>query len=261
MKRYFRIYKAIFRINIAYILAYRISFINNIISSLGWGVFQIVWITLLTNKAQTAFGWRQDEMIFLAMGYIVALGIFHFLFSRNFDAFSRIIDRGEFDSHLLKPLDTQFSISTMILSYANVVRSLVGIILIIWWAHIHHYPIGPLEVLNFALLIGVGVMTMYSIWFIFITLLIWYPNLNNMADFLYTLNGLARYPSDMIRMSGKIILYLFIPLALVVATPMRALLRKNVLPDELLLVGLCVLLFYISRMFWKHSLKSYTSAS
>lgn len=259
--KYFRIYKAIFKINVAYILAYRTNFINNIISSLGWGMFQIIWMTLLTNKAKIAFGWKQDEMIFLAMGYIVSLGIFHFFFSRNFDAFSRIIDRGEFDSHLLKPLDTQFLISTMILSYANVIRTFVGIGLMIWWATIHHYQVGIFEVLNFSFLIGVGVMVMYSIWFIFITSLIWYPNLNNMVDFLYTLNGFARYPSEMLRMSGKLILYLFIPLSLAVATPIRALIGKSLWPDELLLLGICMSLLYISRKFWKYSLKYYTSAS
>jgi len=261
MLRYFRIYKAIFKINTAYMLTYRASFINGIVSSLGWGMFQIIWMTLLTTKAKTVFGWRQDEMIFLAMGYIVSLGVFHFFFSRNFDAFSRIIDRGEFDSHLLKPLDKQFLISSMILSYPNAIRTMVGIGLIIWWSVIHQYHIGLFEVLNFSFLIGVGVMTMYSIWFIFITSLIWYPNLNNMVDFLYTINGLSRYPSEMIRLSGKIILYLFLPLILVVATPIRALLQKNMWPDELLLVVICALLFYLSRKFWKYSLKYYTSAS
>lgn len=242
-------------------LAYRTSFINGIISSLGWGVFQIIWITLLTNKAKTVFGWRQDEMIFLAMGYIVSLGIFHFFFSRNFDAFSRIIDRGEFDSLLLKPLDVQFSISTSILSYPNAVRTFVGLGLMIWWAIIHHYQIGFVEILNFSFLIGVGVMLMYAIWFIFITSLIWYPNLNNMVDFLYTINGLARYPSEMLRMSGKLILYFFIPLSLVVATPIRSMLQKSLWPDGFLLVSICSILLFISRMFWKHSLKYYTSAS
>lgn len=242
-------------------LAYRASFINGILASLGWGMFQIIWITLLTNKAQIIFGWSRDEMIFLAMGYIVSLGIFHFFFSRNFDAFSRIIDRGEFDSHLLKPIDTQFSISTSVLSYPNALRTIVGIILMVWWAYIHHYPIGVLEVLHFSLLIGVGVMLMYSIWFIFITSLIWYPNLNNMVDFLYTINGLARYPSEMFRVGGKLILYLFIPLSLTIATPIRVLIQKSLWPDELLLVGICALLFYISRKFWKYSLKYYTSAS
>jgi ABC-2 type transport system permease protein len=242
-------------------LAYRASFINGIVSSLGWGAFQIIWMTLLTNKARTVFGWRQDEMIFLAMGYIVSLGIFHFFFSRNFDAFSRVIDKGEFDSHLLKPIDTQFSISTSILSYPNAIRIFVGIGLMIWWAALHHYQIGIFEALNFGFLIIMGVMIMYSIWFLFITSLIWYPNLNNMVDFLYTLNGLSRYPAEMIRMSGKLILYIFIPLALTVATPIRALLHKSLFPDEFFLILICVTLLYLSRKFWKYSLKYYTSAS
>jgi len=261
MNRYLRIYKAIFKINTAYMLTYRTSFINGLVSSFGWGAFQIIWMTLLTNKTKMVFGWKQDEMILLALGYSVSIGILHFLFSRNFDAFSRIIDRGEFDSHLLKPLDSQFSISTSILSYPNAVRTVVGLGLIVWWSIAHNYHIGLIEILNFSFLIGAGVMVTYSIWCLFITLLIWYPNLNNMADLLYTMDGLARYPPEMIRMSGNIILYFLIPLTLVVATPVRVLLQKNMWPDEALLLGLCVLLLYLSRKFWKYSLKYYTSAS
>ncbi len=82
-----------------------------------------------------------------------------------------------------------------------------------------------------------------------------------MVDFLYSLNGLARYPAEMIRTSGKIALYLFLPLTLCIATPVKVLLQKNPLGDIVLLVALTTGLLIISRMFWKHSLKYYTSAS
>ncbi len=160
------------KLNFAYVMTYRANFINSIISALGWGIFQIVWIFLLTSRNATVFGWRRDEMITLAIGYIILLGVYHFLFSRNFASFSRIIDRGEFDSILIKPIDPQFQISSMLISYPNSIRALVGVLILIWWAGINHYSIGLLQICDFILLLGVGVMTIYSIWFIFATILI-----------------------------------------------------------------------------------------
>lgn len=249
------------RINLVYLLTYRANFINNIISSLGWGVFQIVWIGLLMGKRGTVFGWTSDDMILLTFGYFMVLGIFHFLFSRNFDAFSRVIDRGEFDAILLKPLDSQFHSTLRIASYANLIRALVGLILIIAWIVIKHYTVTPLQIILFSFYTCVGIITLYSIWLIFITTLIWYPNLSNMTDLLYTVNGLARYPGEMIRSSGKVLLYILIPLSLTISAPMKILLHKNALEDVLILTVVGIALFVVSRMFWKHSLKFYMSAS
>lgn len=261
MKRYLRIYLAILKINLAYLFAYRANFINNIIVSLGWGVFQIVWIVLLTGKRGDFYGWTQNDLVFLTLGYFMTLGIFHFLFSRNFDAFSRVIDRGEFDAILLKPLDSQMHATMRIVSYANLIRSLVGLVLIIGWTSVQQYSITLGEVFLFGLYIGVGVMTMYSIWLLFSTTLIWYPNLSNMIDLLYTINGFARYPAEMIKNSGKLVLYFLIPLLLTISTPVKILLHKNAVEDIVILTLCCIVLFTGSRIFWNHSLKHYTSAS
>lgn len=261
MDRYLRIYWAMIKINFAYLLAYRANFVNNIISALAWGTFQVVWITLLMGKRGTVFGWTADDMILLTFGYFMVLGVFHFLFSRNFDMFSRIIDRGEFDAILLKPIDSQFHSTMRIVSFANLVRAIVGLVLIIVWIVIKHYSVTLVQVVLFGFYMGIGVITLYSIWLIVITTLIWYPNLSNMTDLLYTINGLARYPGELIRSSGKIILYILIPLSLSISAPMKILLQKNALEDVVILTLSALVLFTVSRLFWKHSLKFYMSAS
>lgn len=261
MKRYLRIYLAILKINLAYLFAYRANFINNIIVSLGWGGFQIVWIVLLTGKRGDFFGWSQNDLVFLTLGYFMTLGIFHFLFSRNFDAFSRVMDRGEFDSILLKPLDSQMHVTMRIVSYANIIRSFVGLALIIAWVIIQRHPVTIMEVLFFGIYIGIGIMTLYSIWLLFSTTLIWYPNLSNMIDLLYTINGFARYPAEMVRNSGKIVLYILIPLLLTISTPVKILLHKNALEDVIISSLWSGVLFIASRIFWNYSLRHYTSAS
>jgi len=261
IKRYLRIYRAILKINLVYLLTYRANFINNIVSALGWGAFQIVWIVLLTGKRGTAFGWTQDDMIFLTLGYFMVLGIFHFIFTRNFDTFSRIVDRGELDAILLKPIDSQFHSTMRIVNYANLVRAIVGIVLIIIWSSLKHYHMSPIDIVFFCIYVGVGVMTMYSIWLIFVTMIIWYPNLSNMVDLLFTINGFARYPVEMVRNSGKIALYIFIPLLLSISAPIKILIHKNATQDIITLTLICIGLFMFSRWLWKWALRYYTSAS
>lgn len=261
MRRYLRIYKAIIKINIAYILTYRANFFNGMISSFLWGAFNVMWVTLITYKAKQAFGWQSNDLVIISIGYVILTGFSYTLFAHNFENFSRIIDRGEFDSVLLKPVDSQFHISTTRISIGSFIRTITGGSFLIWWVTSHHYVIGPVQLISFLLLLGVGVCLMYSIWFIFITSLIWYPNLSNLTELLYTFNGFARYPAEMIRSSGSFLLFFFLPISLIVATPVKVLLQKNAWGDMSILFGLSIFLLYLSRIWWKHALKSYTSAS
>ena len=261
MKRYLRIYKAIITINFAYLLAYRANFINSVLSSMAWGIFNFIWIGLLTSKSSHVFGWRTDELVIITIGYVLLTGIFYSLFTRNFENLSRIIDRGELDSILLKPMDSQFQVSMMRISFSSLIRTVMGGGLLIWWIATHHYPVAFIEVFGFVALMGVGVVMMYSIWFIFLTVLIWYPNLGNMVELLYTINGFARYPIEMLKNTRLVALLIFVPMALIVSTPAKALLEKNAWGDIALLCGISALLFVLSRVGWKYALKSYTSAS
>ncbi|MCX6731279.1 MAG: ABC-2 family transporter protein [Candidatus Roizmanbacteria bacterium] len=261
MRRYLRIYKAVLKINLSLILAYRANFISHLFSTTAWAAFNFIWIGLLTHKASSAFGWRSDELVVITIGYIIITGIYYFLFAHNFENFSQIIDHGRFDSILLKPLDSQFQISMMDASYASLIRTVLGVIGLIWWVSAHHYSVGLFQVVSFIVLMGVGVVVMYSVWFLFITTLIWYPNLSNIVDFLYTLNGFARYPAEMLRNSGIPSLILLVPISLIVATPVKILLQKNAWGDILLIIVIGCTLFWLSRIFWKFALKHYTSAS
>ena len=261
MKRYLRIYKALIKINASVILAYRTNFLNQLFSTFAWGAFNFVWIVLLTSKAKMVFGWQGDELVIISIGYIIITGVYYTLCAHNFENFSRIIDRGEFDTILLKPLDTQFQISLLKISYASFIRTIFGTGLLIWWVTSHHFNVGIFQALGFVALVAIGVIMMYAFWFICITILFWFPNLNNMVELLYTINGFVRYPVEMLKASGLTPLLIFIPLSLIISTPVKVLLQKNAWGDIGLLFVLCTILLFLSRIFWNFALKSYTSAS
>lgn len=261
MKRYLRIYNAIIKINLSLILTYRANFFNNMFSSFAWGVFNFVWIALLTNKAKMIFGWKSEELVIITICYVTLTGLYYTLFSHNFGNFSRIVDRGELDGILLKPIDSQFQISMIRISFPSFIRTIMGVLALIWWVNVHAISIGIAQAFAFVILFGVGVLLMYSVWFLFITILIWYPNLGNLVELLYTLNSFARYPTEVIKSEGVTALLIFIPISLIVSTPVKALLQKNAGWDVMLLVVISACLFYISRLWWKYALKHYTSAS
>ncbi|NMB84193.1 hypothetical protein GYA28_02795 [Candidatus Roizmanbacteria bacterium] len=260
MKTYLKVYWRVIKINISSILVYRLSFINQVVSSMGWGMFQIIWINLLTYKSQTIFGWSRDELIALASSYVIAIAIFHVFFSRNFQDFSRIVNYGQLDSYLLKPVDSQFLLSTRIVSYASASRIVFGLYFLVSILIKNHLTPSFTNIVGYIVLMACGILLTYSVWFIVSTIIIWHPQLNNIIDFLFNFNGISRYPKEMILETHNFLLLFLIPITLTIATPTKALFGKALEGDVFMLIAFTAFLFVISRWFWHFALRSYTSA-
>lgn len=242
-------------------MAYRAYAINSIASTVGWGAFQFIWIQLLTIQTKSAFGWSKDELVILAILYVIVIGIFHFLFTRNFDRFSTTIDRGELDFLLLKPIDSQFTATCFFISYPNLLRSILGVILLVVYLNLRHIVLPLHGIVGFFVFIGFGIVLLYSLWLFYTTLLIWFPRLTNIIDFLYTINGMARYPTRMIQEMRNFIIIFLLPFSLTIASPVRVLVRGTLQGDVFGLVALSCGMFVFTRFFWKFALRHYTSAS
>src|SRR3989344_5190256 len=186
MKRYLRIYKSLLKINLTTLLAYRINLFNSVISSASWGIFSVVSILILTSRTQDIFGWRREDIILITACYGVAIGIFHALFSNNFHRMGRIIFLGQLDSILLKPIDSQFSLSFWMFNFASIVRIAIGLGLAIFLVDNVGYEITLWGVSLFFLLLIIGIATLYSIWFIVCSILVWIPETSNIVEFMFS---------------------------------------------------------------------------
>lgn len=261
MKRYLRVYRAYAKISLQTLLAYRGNFVNNLISTLSWGLFSFVSIYLLTSKASTVYGWTRDELILLTCGYQILIGIFHTLFSRNFERMAETINLAQLDSFLLKPLDSQFVLSMRWVNFLSLIRIVVGLGFSIYVLEHSTLPVSPWNVLFFAFLLGVSIILLYSIWYVVVTLIIWYPRMSNVVELMYSVSGMTRYPGEMYRNAMGPFFAFMIPIVIIMTTPVRALLSKVTLWDVSLLFVLAGMFFYASRKFWKFALRHYTSAS
>jgi len=261
MKRYLSLYRAFFKFSVMNFTVFRANLINGIVSTVGWGIFQLIWIRLLTIRTQSAFGWSKNELTILALMYVIVIGVFHFLFTRNFDRFSRIIDRGELDFMLLKPVNPQFYATCFIFSLPNLARVFIGSIFLVLFMILTKTTITLAGMAFFLVLSLFGIILLYSLWLSYSTLLIWFPRLTNIIDFLYTINGMARYPVEMLKGLQYFLLFFVLPFALTISTPAKVFLRGGLDQDTVILIVFSLGLFFISNQFFKFALRHYTSAS
>jgi len=261
MGRYIRIYRELLRLNLSALLAYRSNFVNSVVASIAWGVFSLISIILLTYRTQSVFGWTREEILLLTGAYSVLIGIFHTLFSRNFERFSRLVLYGQLDAVLVKPVDTQFLVSFWLVNYAGLFRVIVGAAFIIYLLHALTITIPVSVGAVFLLFLIAGVLLLYSVWFLAATLTIWFPRLTNIVDVMYTVSGISRLPREMYQQLSWYIFLFLLPLTFIVITPVRALIGNVTPTDSIGLVSFAFILFFLSRKFWQFALRFYTSAS
>lgn len=261
MKRYIELYKALLHFSFLRFTTYRALFINSMIATVGWGFFQIIWINLLTVRTRSAFGWSKNELIILAILYVIIIGFFHFFFTGNFERFSHIIDKGELDFILLKPIDSQFMVTNYLQRFPNLVRVALGILFLFVYLFISNTHVAPAGWVGFCVFIIFGIVLLYSLWLMYCTLLIWFPRISNLIDFLYTINGMSRYPTEMMYEVKNFILLFILPFSIALATPAKVLVRGTLNGEVAGLVFLSISLFIAARIFWKFALRHYTSAS
>lgn len=260
MERYIKIYKKILELNFSNLLIYRANFINNIISSISWALFSILSILLLTSKTNSFFGWTRNEMILLTGGYSILIGIFHTFFTRNFEKMSEIVNYGRLDSLLTKPVDLQFFISTRYVNFTSSFRIIVGIFLMIYIFQRNHINPSIFQFIGFSTLLIFGLITLYSIWFLVISITFWFPKLSNLPDFMYSFTSIGRYPSEMLKELSNYLFLFLIPITIIITIPMKALINKILIGDIGFMVIVSFVMLIISRKFWLFALKFYTSA-
>ncbi|HSW88870.1 MAG TPA: ABC-2 family transporter protein [Candidatus Saccharimonadales bacterium] len=261
MKRYLKLYALLLRLGLVSLLTYRVNFINNVLSSILFSSLTILAMMLLTSRTSSVFGWTRYELWLLTAVYNVVFGIVYILFASNFDELVKIINKGELDSWLLKPIDTQFSISVWKVAYANLFRCIIASCYIFFLLSLLYIAPTLITLLNFVICILFSILLIYSASFLIMTLAIWFSTLTNLMELIYYMNGLTRYPREMYRGVGNLVFFILFPLTLVVVVPTRTLLGKASFMEYSLLFVCSITLFFLSRKFWKFALRFYTSAS
>ena len=262
MKRYFSIYRQLLIVNYHRALNHKADFLNGLFASIMWGVFSVLVVFILTSRSSSVFGWSRPELFVLTGVFNILIGgITRMFFSGNFDRFSHIVQYGELDGLLLKPLSSQFILSFWYINYPNAVRIIFAVIFTIIALAFAHIPLTLLSTLFFIVLIVFGAILMYSFWYLVMTFVIWFPDLYNLTELLYTTDNITRYPPQILWTMRIGLFFIFFPLTLSVSVPTKVLLHTATITDVALLISISLGLLYLTKLFWNFALKYYSSAS
>src|SRR6266702_5494352 len=149
MRHYIKIYFTLLRLSWLSLIMYRANFINSIFSTLIWSTLTMTTMFLITSHSSSVFGWSRNELLLLSAIYNVFIGLFNFFFKYNFKQFVNMVNLGQLDGFLVKPLDSQFLISFWQMNFTGMVRSVFGVFITLYLLHLMQVSIVFANVVGF----------------------------------------------------------------------------------------------------------------
>jgi ABC-2 type transport system permease protein len=261
VSRYLSVYLSFLRNCLIREMGFRGHFFLLVFSNAAWTLLSLAFAGFLFTNVRSVAGWDLDSMIVLTGTFSLVLGILHGLFQTNMSRLSEQVNRGELDYVLIKPIDSQFYVSTRYVNLNEVPTVIIATVTVC--TGIVRLGVVPsaIDVCVYVLLVTCAVITFYGLWFASVTLALWSGRINNIAYLIMPIADMGRMPSDIYRGMFRVFFTFIVPVALISTVPARALLGAF---DPLMLVyaiGASATAVLFSRWFWRFSLSRYTSAS
>jgi ABC-2 type transport system permease protein len=259
IKRYLKVLRLFWSAAIAAELEYRVNFLLATLSSIGNLAGSLFGLFLFYGKGYTFQGWSWEAAL-------VVLGIFTLLegfsatfLSPNLNRIVRHVQQGTLDFVLLKPIRSQFWLSTHVFSPWGLPDLVFGSVLIFYAGDKLGLGIG--NYFLSAIPIFCGLVILYSLWFILAATSIWFVKVYNSTEVLRGLLQAGRYPIAAYPTAYRVFFTFIVPVTFLTTIPAEAMLGRSHITWIVGAGVLAVVLFFVSTWFWRFALRFYTSAS
>lgn len=241
-------------------MEYRVNFVLSALNAVGATAVGLFGLELLYNNNENALGgWSWEQALAVLGLFEILRGVTTSFLDPNLTRIVRYVYEGTLDFVLLKPMDSQFWLSTRNVSPWGIPDMLIGLGILIFAGVRMDVPFG----MYFVGLIPValGMLVLYSLWFIFASFSIWYVKIWNATEVLRGLLEAGRYPRAAFPGFVQIFFTFVVPVAFMTTVPAEVLMGEATVTWMIAEAVIAIGLFLFSRIFWRFALRYYTSAS
>lgn len=240
-------------------LEYRINFFIAAFSSLGGFVGSLFGLFLFYQNDYTFQDWSWEEALVVLGMFTLLEGFSATFLAPNLNRIVRHVQEGTLDFILLKPISSQFWLSSRDISPWGTPNLLFGLIIIGYAGTrlslpLTNYLLGLLPLLC-------GFVILYSLWFMLGATSIWFVKIYNVTEVLRGLLEAGRYPMVAYPAIYRVFFTFVIPVAFLTTVPAQAVLNRTGVSWFAGALALAIALLMASRLFWGFALRFYTSAS
>lgn len=264
--RYLRLLLAFARFGLATEMSFRVNFLVKITVEALWLAILILFYELIFQRTDSVAGWDRSRYLFFVGCHYALGGLIETFFLDNCTGFADLVRSGDLDLYLLKPIDEQFLITCRRVDWSTFPNILQGIGVMVYALWAMDWSFQFLRLLAFLLLFICGSVMAYSFLLMLCSLSVWMVRNQSLMESWWLFTTLMRYPREIFTSTvwGSPVGWFFtfiLPVLLVISVPADTMVRSFEPPFIFLMLVASVLLFLLSRAFFRHALSSYRSAS
>lgn len=259
MVRHLHILRLFWSTSIAAEMEYRVNFLVASLSSLGSLAGGLFGLSLFYQNGRAPGGWTWHEAMLVIGFFTIMEGFAATVLTPNLGRIVRHVQTGTLDFVLLKPIDSQFWVSTRNFSPWGLPDLLFGIVLLAYAGTRLHLT--PMQYAGSIAPLALGVLVLYSLWFILGATSIWFVKINNVTEVLRSFLEAGRFPIAAYPAAYRVFFTFVVPVVFLTTVPAEAMLGRVSTPRLLGSLLAAIILAIFARWFWRFALRFYTSAS
>lgn len=261
LRRHLSVLRATLRLSVLLAMQYRWEFILDGVMSVLWTGAAIAPLYLVFQDRPTIAGWHYGEALLVVGWFTVLDALLKGAINPSLVTVIEQIRTGTLDFVLLKPADAQFLVSTARFHPWRVI-TLFGAGAVFGYAfyELDRTP-SPEAVAVAVAMLGAGVLTLYSIWILVISVAFRAVRVDNLRYLFEAVFEVARWPASVFKGVLSFLFTFVIPIAVMTTYPAQALI--GTLSWERFVGGWIGALIFatLARIVWTRSISLYRSAS
>ena len=242
-------------------LEYQVNMLIDLVAMVGSLGGSIFVLSVFFGQGRALGGWSWEAALVVQGIYTFLDGVSSTWLRPNLGAIVTHVREGTLDFVLLKPIDSQFWVSLRIMAPAGLPEMGLGLVLIVWAASRAGASFSLGTVLVAVLMLCVGGVILYALWFVIAATSIWFVKTWNATEVLRAVLASGRFPVSAYPPTLRLVFTLVLPVAFLTTVPAEVILGRAAMPMLALGMFLAVIFFVGSRAFWLFALRYYTSAS
>lgn len=261
MMRYLRLYLYFMQFAFARMVSFRLDFVTRVVMdtcfyAANFGIFKVLFI-----HSDKLGRWNEGQVMVFMGVYFVIDAINMIFMSTGMWNFPKIVNKGELDYYLLRPVSTLFFISFREINLASGLNLLMALG-ILGWAIFQRS--GPLSGQMIGLLFLGIFFGSFFLWIFQVLVSIpvfWTHSIEGSRGLFYNALILSERPDSVYSGWTRKVLITIVPYSLIASFPARLFLDPNWIDPLIHLLVVGTVFSVAVRVLWRMGLKAYSSAS
>jgi len=261
MLRYVRLYLSFVRFSFSRAVEFRLDFFCRILMDLVFYAVNITFFKVLFLQISSLGGWNQSQVMVFVGSYLVADAIQMTIFANNVWVIPTLINRGDLDYYLVRPVSSLFFMGLRDVAVSSLVNLFCALAILMWALSGYDGSLGLIQLIVFALTLLNGAFIYFLIGLIFVLPAFWTHSARGFTQAFFATNQLFEKPYTIFHGVTRLILTTVLPYSLMASFPARIIFEGPTIEVIAHLSLVTILLFSLIVVVWNRGLRGYSSAS